>query len=261
MNRSVRRWLGTIVAGAVAAVGPSTSAAATTPDEEFDAIGFLTELFDRVSDDPRRVESLREQTVKGSPADHYVVYLAGFERALRDNLPGGFPPFSVVAARGGLNVCANRECVFYSEFVVSDGLLESFSLNEVPVVDRFVAPSKETFVEPVTVRVVGGFQRVTAEQLVVVIDVVADADGEFAFGTAEYVDPDGATIPIDVTASAFPERLAAGQHAYAELQFPVAAFDGELRFSFLPDDSTDVIGVAVPVGQLVWTTDRLRDAP
>ena len=84
----------------------------------------------------------------------------------------------------------------------------------------------------VGIRVVGAFERVTVDELAVVIAVDPGAETlTVPWDDVFYVDPSGVEIPVDLAASAFPPEITPrpdGQDQPVVLQFPTAELGGEL---------------------------------
>ena len=89
--------------------------------------------------------------------------------------------------------------------------------------DRLASPSKSTEFGAISVGVIGGFERVTVDQLAVVIAI--DPGGEHPRRSrgmrCVYVDPIGDEIAVDLLASAYPTVIgpvgdAAGRPAISD---------------------------------------------
>ena len=109
----------------------------------------------------------------------------GFASARLDSRPGPFEPFTVteattaVSGEEAVDVCTEGFCDQFSGFVADDdGRLQTFLLNGVAIDDRLGRPSKATEAGPVSVGVVGAFERVTVDELAVVLAVHPGGRGD-----------------------------------------------------------------------------------
>lgn len=242
--------------------GPAATAATTTlaGSPDFDPVDFFADLFAQVNENPREPGDLAERVVGGSPAAAWVTYLLGFGAARVDSRHGPFEPFTVDATTTALEdneaveVCNDGFCDTFGDFAVTNGRLRSFTLNGVSVDDRLAAPSNSTTFGPVDVRVVGAFERVTVDELAVVV-ALQPVDEEVAVDWEQvaYVDPDGQLIAVDLQASAYPEVIGPSTDKFEQavvVQFPTAQLGGELRFSVTTGSASTPLVVRVTVEAL-----------
>jgi hypothetical protein len=224
----------------------------------FDPLAFFTDLFTQLNADPLQVGDLTQHVVPGSPADAFVTYLSGFGAARLDSRQGPLEPFTVAArSQAGetveaVEVCSDGFCDIFGGFEVVDGRLQSFELNAMPIDDRLGASSKSVPFGPVSIGVVGAFERVTVDQLAVVIAVSsAGEELDIPWEEVVYVDPADGEIPVDLAASAFPPNIGPEGEHYVVLQFPTADLGGELVLTFATASSPTPVEVArVPVDEL-----------
>ncbi len=214
------RLVAIVLAGSLGAVGATSSmvvsGAALAPEATalpttvagapvFDAVDFFTDLFAGINADPHDHGDLPQRVVAGSPADAFVTYLFGFGSARETSRQGPLEPFTVSGDDTGGGGLQRRVLRHVLGFVVSDGRLESFLLNGVTIEGRLAEPSKAIeHGRPVRVRVVGAFERVTVDELAVVIAIEADEDLTVSWEESAYVDPSWNRIDVDLLASAYP---------------------------------------------------------
>jgi hypothetical protein len=243
---------------APAATAVTTTVAGQAP--VFEPVNFFGDFYFQVNADPYQVGDLPQRVVAGSPAGAFVTYVLGFASARIDSRAGPFEPFTADATTTPLEgepaveVCADGFCDEFSGFVVSDGLLQSFRLNGVPIDGRLAAPSKATMAGDVGIRVVGAFERVTVDELAVVVAIDPGAETlTVPWDEVVYVDPSGVEIPVDLAASAYPAEITPrpdGQDQPVALQFPTAELGGELVMTFTTAESTTPVDARVTVDEL-----------
>jgi hypothetical protein len=244
---------GLALAGASRAAGPTATAVETslTGSPAFDAVDFFTDLFSGINTDPHRHGDIPQRVIAGSSADAWVTYLFGFGSAREASRQGPLEQFTVTGDDTAVEVCNAGFCDTFSEFVVSDGLLESFLLNGIDIDGRLAEPSKAIeHGRPVRVRVVGAFERVTVDELAVVLAIEADEDLTVAWDESAYVDPEWSRIEVDLLASAFPPALAAGEEHEVVLQFPTGLLGGEVVLSYTTASSDEAAGLRIDVDEL-----------
>ena len=236
-----------------AAVAPAATAVPTTVAGApvFDAVDFFTDLFAGINADPHDHGDLPQRVVAGSPADAFVTYLFGFGSAREASRQGPLEPFTVSGDDTAVEVCTEGFCDTFSEFTVSDGRLESFLLNGDEIEGRLAEPSKAIEQgRPVRVRVVCAFERVTVDELAVVIAIEADEDLTVAWEESAYVDPSWNRIAADLPASAFPASITAGGEHDVVLQFPTATLGGDVVLTYTSASSAQPAGLRVDVDEL-----------
>jgi hypothetical protein len=245
------------VAGSIGASGaapaPEASAlptiAAGAP--AFDAVDFFSDLFGGINADPHDLRDLPQRVVPGSPADAFVTYIYGFGSAREASRIGPLERFSVSGGDTAVEVCNEGFCDTFSEFVVSDGRLASFLLNGVMIDGRLAEPSKAVdHGRPVRARVVGAFERVTVDELAVVIAIEAEEDLTVDWQQAVYIDPSWDRIEVDLPISAFPAEILSGTEADIVLQFPTGTLGGDVVLSYTSESSPQPTGLRVDVDEL-----------
>ena len=173
----------------------ATSAPSTTVGSaELDAVDLFTDLFTSLGGDPPNRGNLDQRVAPGSPAAAWVDYLFGFATARLDSRSGPFEPFTVTESATSVDgdvavdVCTEGFCDEFSGFVGDDeGRLETFQLNGVPIDDRLAAPSEPEPEGPISVGVLGAFERVTVDELAVVLAITpGDEQLDIAWQDAYY---------------------------------------------------------------------------
>jgi hypothetical protein len=237
--------------GAAGGAGAPAATAVTTTEagqQVFDAVDFFTDFFGGINDDPHRPGDVLQRVVEGSSADLFVNYLYGFGAARLDSRHGPLEPFTVSGDDTSVEVCNVGACDTFDDFVVVDGLLQSFRLNGVNVDGRLAAPVKSIERPPVRIRVVGAFERVTVDELAVVLAIEPATEPlEVAWADSTYVDATWTPIEIDLPASSFPPTVAPGGEQEVVLQFPTGRLGGEVVLSYTTESSPDPISFRVPI--------------
>ncbi len=226
----------------------------------FEPVDFFGDFYFQVNAEPGEAGDLPQRVVAGSPAEAFMTYVLGFASARIDSRQGPFGPFTADAATTpiegdpAVEICADGFCDELSGFVVSDGLLQSFQLNGVPIDDRVAAPSKATMFDDVGIRVIGAFERVTVDELAVVVAVDPGSETlTVPWDEVSYVDPSGTEIPVDLAASAYPAEITPrrdGRDQPVVLQFPTAQLGGELVFPYTSDSTAAPVEARVTVDEL-----------
>lgn len=243
---------------APAATAVTTTIAGQAP--VFEPADFFGDFYFQVNAEPAAAGDLPQRVVAGSPAEAFVTYVLGFASARIDSRHGPFEPFTADATTTpiegdpAVEVCADGFCDEFSGFVVSDGRLQSFQLNGVPIDGRLAAPSKATMSGDVGIRVVGAFERVTVDELAVVIAVDPGAETlTVPWDLVSYVDPSGNEIVVDLPASAYPPVIAPrpdGRDQPVVLQFPTAQLGGELVLPYKTSAEAAPVEARVTVDEL-----------
>ena len=237
----------------VATAVPTTIAGAAV----FEPVEFFTDLFTWVGGDPPNRGNLDQRLEPGSPAEAFVNYLFGFATARLDSRPGPLQPFTVtesatpVLGEAAVDVCTEGFCDQFSGFAVAEGRLQTFMLNGLPIDDRLGLPTKPMVAGLVSVGVVGAFERVTVDQLAIVLVVIPSGEEvRVDWDDVRYADPTRGEIPVDLAASAFPAVVEPVGAQAVVLQFPAAALGGEVVFDFTTPSSTSPVEARVTVDEL-----------
>jgi hypothetical protein len=243
---------------APAATAVTTTIAGQVP--EFVPVDFFGDFYFQINADPYQPGDLPQRVVTGSPADAWVTYVLGFASARLDSRLGPFEPFTADATttpiedEPAVEVCGDGYCDEFSGFVISDGRLQTFQVNGVPIDGRLAAPSKATQFGDVGIRVVGGFERVTVDLLALVIAIDPGPETvTVLWDDVVYVDPSGVELPVDLAASAYPAEIPPrpdGHDQPVVLQFPTAELGGELVMTFTTASSSTPVEARVTVDEL-----------
>jgi hypothetical protein len=219
----------TVVPITVPATVPGPPATGSSAPSSFDGLAWFTELYATLAgDDPFALIDLAERTtVRNTSADVFTVYLLGAHVA--DQLDGGMPmPEYTVTANGkAVQVCADgTTCALYGDFFAPTGLLESFSVNGVPLVAS--ASFRDTAVESVSVDLaLCVMQPVTSVSCVILLRSEG-ASAAFTWEQAALTAADGRQFGVDVASSVFTASVPDGGFGSARLVFPAATIDGQL---------------------------------
>jgi hypothetical protein len=226
--------------------GPATMVPTTIPaTTPFDAFSFLSEFYRQLGIDPFTAAELGEQTALGSSADAFVFHEAGVAISILGHTSAPLPAYTVTAADPAVNVCRDDgRCEMFSDFVLANSLLTSFSLDGVPMIDRVSSFERETTVEALTIEASFAVRRPSDDLLSVVV-LLAAAGGGITFGWEQttYLDASGRQYPIDAVASQFPARMEDGDFDVAHVSFAGAQHGGQLVVPI----TTDVTGVATTI--------------
>jgi hypothetical protein len=210
---------------------PATGFIATS---SFDGLAWFTELYATlVGDDPFALIDLADRTtVRNTGADVFTVYLLGAHVA--DQLDGGLPmPEYTVTANGkAVQVCVDgTACTLYSDFVAPTGLLESFSINGVPLVAS--ASFRDTGVESVSVDLALCLMQPDTSVSCVILLRSEGASAALTWEQAVLSATDGRQFGLDVARSVFTPSVPDGGFGSARLVFPAATIDGQLTIPFV----------------------------
>ena len=208
--------------------GPPVTGSTTAPSS-FDGLAWFTEVYATLAgDDPFALIDLAERTtVRNTGADVFTVYLLGAHVA--DQLDGGMPmPEYTVTANGkAVQVCADgTTCALYGDFVAPTGLLESFSVNGVPLVAS--ASFRDTAVESVSVDLALCVMQPDTSVSCAILLRSEGASAAFTWEQAALTAADGRQFGVDVARSVFTASVPDGGFGSARLVFPAATIDGQL---------------------------------
>lgn len=227
---------------------PTTIAGQTAPTE-FDALGFFTELFRQLDEDPVSGD-LDEWLVPGSPAAGFVTYLLGFATARRDNPQEDLPSFEVAVSGGSIEACVADFCDVFSDFRVDDGRLAGFRLNGAVIDSRVGAASKPVSSGSLEVEVLGAFERISVNELAVVIAVESYKDVTFDWEAVTLVDATGVNLTVDVDASSWPEAVATATRHVVVVQFPGGRLGSDLIVTYTSPTASEPVEVRIAVDEL-----------
>ena len=146
-----------------------------------------------------------------------------------DQLDGGLPmPVYTVTPNGkAVQVCADgTACTTYSDFFAPTGLLESFSINGMPLTAS--ASFREARVESVSVDLGLCIALPDTSVSCVVLLRSEGASAAITWEQAVLTATDGRQFGLDVTRSVFTPSVPDGGFGSARLVFPGATVDGQL---------------------------------
>lgn len=213
---------------------------------DFDAFRYFIAMF---SGNPKEFAALEAVTAPDSPA---AAYLAFQREAAETAFELGFElaPANVLLTTRGPRMCPTPEtpCSDFTDIVVSNGLVEAFSVDGAPIVDRVGLAGDPVSVGSATLRVAAAYRTVSADDLVVYLEVDNAASAAFDFATATYIAPDGTQTAVDVDASVGAVLLGLDDEQITlMLAFPGADPGGTLRFSIFGDDRSPALAAHIPV--------------
>lgn len=226
------------------AAAPVTSivGGATVAASSFDGFAFLDDVFTAVGDDPFvLLDIANEQTVLNSMADLYIAHLLGVT-ITRDRLGSAPQPSYTVAVDGkAVSVCDEQsQCDRFSDFIAPTGLLESFSINDLPLTDSIGVSFRDVEVESVTVDSTLCLLSIEPSLGCVVLFSAEGASAAISWDQATFTSVTGHTFVPDLARSVVAPSIADGDVGTAYLVFPGAPREGDLRFAVV----TGMTGVA-----------------
>lgn len=214
-----------------ATVAPATAVPPTsTATAGFDGLTFLTEVYAAVNGDPLTLLDIAEsRAIVNSPADVFMAHLLGV--TMTNRIHGGppTPPYTVAVDGKGVSVCPDSgECDVFGSFVAPTGLVETFSINGVPIEDSFGIARREVVVESLSVDSTLCFVGTDAALSCVFFASSDGAATALSWDQAVFKALDGRQFFPDLTASAFAPSIADGGFGSAHLVFFGAPLEGDL---------------------------------
>jgi hypothetical protein len=214
----------TSVPTSVPVTGPTVA-----PGASFDGFAWFSEVYATLAgDDPFGLLDLAERTtVRNTAAEVFTVYLLGAHVA--DQLDGGMPmPEYTVTPNGkAVQVCADATvCTLYADFFAPTGLLETFSVNGVPLTAS--ATFRGVAVESVSVDLALCVIQPDTSLSCVVLLQSEGASAALTWEQAVFTATDGRQFGLDVAHSSFTPSIPDGGFGSARLVFPGAPVDGQL---------------------------------
>lgn len=212
-------------------VAPATAVPATsTATAGFDGLAFVTEVYAAVNGDPLTLLDIAGRTViVNSPADVFLAHLLGV--TITNRVHGGptTPRYTVAVDGKGVSVCPDSgECDVFGSFVAPTGLVESFSVNAIPIEESFGIARREVVVESLTVDSTLCFLGTDAALSCASFASSDGAATALSWDQAVFTALDGRQFFPDLTASAFARSIADGGFGSAHLVFFGAPLEGEL---------------------------------
>lgn len=186
------------------------------------------------------MQAMLEVADAGSPAAVYAELQIATVSALQQE---GFPqdPSRLTPTDTGFELCSGDvtqegACNHFADLEVVDGMLRSFTVDDVAIADRLAAGGQVAQQADTTVELIGAYHSVQADSLIVALDVTNGADTTLMLNpyTAEYVTMEGRQV---TAADAFgPIDLRAGVSAYVVLAFPAQGVGGTVYLTGSADD-------------------------
>ena len=117
------------------------------------------------------------------------------------------------------------ECTQFTSLTVTDGKLANFAVNATPIDDRLAAPGAATQSGGATVTLLGAYESVQADSLIVVLDIANSTEPlNLNVYSAEYITSDGRQVTVGDAVG--PIQLRAGASASVVLSFPSQTIGG-----------------------------------
>ena len=209
--------------------GPPVTGSTVAPASSFDGLAWFTEIYATLAgDDPFALLDLAERTtVRNTAAEVFTVWVLGAHVA--DQLDGGLPmPVYTVTPNGkAVQVCVDgTACTTYGDFFAPTGLLESFSVNGVPLTAS--ASFRDASVESVSVDLALCIMLPDTSVSCVVLLQSEGASVAISWEQSVLTATDGRQFGLDVARSVFTASIADGGFGSARLVFPAATIDGQL---------------------------------
>ncbi|MEM8621304.1 MAG: hypothetical protein AAGF73_16425 [Actinomycetota bacterium] len=126
------------------------------------------------------------------------------------------------------------ECLEFTDFIVDDGLLYTFSVDGVQIDDRLGVGGDPDSAAGVEASVVTSYRSIESDLLLVVVEVTAATPANLSLSGSTYVDPDGRQM--SATQSVGPSDLQQGATALAIVGFAQADPGGTLVIEVSSDD-------------------------
>lgn len=220
----------------------------------FDAFSYFIAMF---SANPKEFDGLQLVTAPGSPADAYLAFQREAAETASE-LGIELPPANVYLTPRGPRMCPTPEspCSDFTDIVVSGGLVETFSVDGVPIAPRLGVPGAPVTVGDTTFGVMAAYRTVSADGLAIYLEIDSTAPVALDLATATYLDRDGTQTPIDVETSIGAVVLGTNDERFTVmLAFDQADPGGTLRFTIFPDDGSPALAAHLPVDALVPAAD------
>lgn len=277
-NRSSRRWVVAVAAGVLltACGGAVETTERAAPSEAADGGVATAERSDQVeeapspepvasseptvaggdavegyfrafaSGNPKDMRDMVKLSAKGTPARTYAQVQVALAAAQRAEFGSGSPPSTMEVVDGELELCneplgevPQEECFRFADFETTDGKLASFTAAGEAIDGRIAKGGQTVEAGGTVVKLLGAYHSVQADMLIVAFE--AEPGGQaisLEWYSAEYVDPDGATVAA-ITASG-PDRLRSGRDNIGVVQFEQAPIGGTVRLPAYDNDFNEL---------------------
>lgn len=228
--------------------GPAVPTSATAPIT-FDGYTFLRDFYGQLAVDPFAAANVAETTALGSDAYAFVLHEAGVAIAVYNNTALPLPNYTVTDNGATVSVCNDAgACDSFGDFRIAGVLLDTFSIDGQPLVERVSAFERPTTVEALTIDASYALRRPRDEALSVVVLLGSEGGGTtFFWERASYVDIAGNPFAIDPAASQYPARLEDGQFTVAHGTFAGAQHGGQLEIPITTDLTRVATTIRIPV--------------
>lgn len=161
----------------------------------------------------------------------------------------------MAATAAGLDVCTEGQppCDVFSDLVLEDGFLASFSINGVSLDARFCVVVVPRSYEALTFDAGVSYRQINQQQLTVIVLMSTEpgsAGGEIRWSEAVFTDVSGAALSIDIDTSLALPLAPGGERVAALLRFADAPPGGTLTVpvssdGFVTSSVASIVFVAV----------------
>ena len=140
----------------------------------------------------------------------------------------------------GVELCGpnNSGCTDFEELAVATGKLATFTVDGVCVDDRLLAGGLQANQNGVVVELLGAYQSVVSDDLIVALDVTNDSDETVILNgwSAEYLTAESRQATASDAIG--PDELRSGASAYLALVFPTQGLGGTVNLTGYDADFT-----------------------
>ena len=229
----------------------STAAAVTS----FDGLAFLTDVYAALADDPFTLLDIAEQrTVINTPADVFIAHLLGVTITHQIDLGQPLPSYTVSQDGKAVQVCSDgasssaSKCEVFSDFYAPTGLLETFSINGVPL--AVSALFRNINVESLAVDSTLCLMQFDGALSCVILLTSQGASTALHWDQAVFTSDDGRQFRPDLNRSAFTPSIAADGFGSGHLIFPGAALTGAITLPIVSGLSGTLNTVSIPLSEV-----------
>lgn len=219
---------------------------ATPQPADFDAFDYFISVF---SGNPKEFAELEAMTAPGSPAAAYLAFQREASETAAE-LGIELARATVYLTPRGPRMCPTPDspCSEFTDIVVSEGLVEAFSVDGVPIVDRVGVAGDPVAVGDTMLRVAAAYRTISGDALAIYLEIDSTSPVALDLGTATYIAADGTQTAVGVDDSIGAILLGTSdEQVTVMLSFPGADPGGTLRFSIFPSDGSPALAAHVPV--------------
>lgn len=213
---------------------------------DFDAFGYFISVF---SGNPKEFAELEAMTAPDSPAAAYLAFQREAAETAAE-LGIELARATVYLTPRGPRMCPTPDapCSEFTDIVVSEGLVEAFSVDGVPIVDRVGVAGDPVAVGDTMLRVAAAYRTISGDALAIYLEIDSTSPVALDLGTATYIAADGTQTAVGVDDSIGAILLGTrDEQVTVMLSFPGADPGGTLRFSIFPSDGSPALAAHVPV--------------